>query len=91
MSVFFFKAAIILVASSGKLVHIATIVIQIKLLGRPKDLAINIALSTIKFQPYINQNNHQAINKLAFQKGNVSICSSLLSFGSEEFLAVLKV
>ncbi|MEA3387439.1 MAG: hypothetical protein U9Q66_03515, partial [Patescibacteria group bacterium] len=51
ISVFFFNAAIILVASSGKLVQIAIIVTHINELGNQKSFAISTALSTIRFQP----------------------------------------
>jgi len=66
ISVFFLNAAIILVANSGKLVQIATIVTHINDIGNQKLEAILTALSTINFQPIINQNNHIIINNADF-------------------------
>jgi hypothetical protein len=48
ISVFFFKAAVILAANSGRLVQIATIVTQIIFFGILKLSAILTALVTIK-------------------------------------------
>lgn len=61
ISVFFLNAAIILAANSGRLVHIAIIVTPIKEFGTQKLEAIETALSTINFQPSINQVNQRTI------------------------------
>jgi len=61
ISVFFLNAAIILAASSGKLVQIATIVTQTKDIGNQNPVAIFTALLTINFHQIINQANHQII------------------------------
>ena len=60
-SVFFFIAAIILVASSGSDVPIAIIVTPINDFGTQKVSAIETALSTIKFPPYISAVSHPTI------------------------------
>ena len=61
ISVFFFNAAIILAANSGKLVQIATIVTPINDFGIQNEVAIDTALSTINLPHKINPINPTAI------------------------------
>lgn len=87
----FFKAATIEVASSGKLVQIATTVNQITASLIQKFLAISIAQFTIHFHHIVSQTSQNIIKIIDFQV-EISLISSFLSdFFSSLIFVIQKV
>jgi len=75
ISVCFFIAATTLVASSGRLVQIATTVKPIRASLRPNDLAISTAQSTIHFHQNVKPTRPSIIKIIDFHK-DISFISS---------------
>jgi len=88
ISVCFFIAATTLVASSGRLVQIATTVKPITASLRPNHFAITTAQSTIHLPQSVSQTSHIIIKIIDFHKA-ISFISSSISFSS--FFAIEKV